>query len=70
LRFARAGLFDIVLVFSQDQDLSEVADEVKSIFIQQKRWLCMACAYPISPVYNNRRGIDKTEWIQISRFYI
>lgn len=65
--FARAGKFDVALVFSQDQDLSEVADEMKSISIQQKLWLKMACAFPISPTYQNSRGINGTEWFKIDR---
>lgn len=41
--------FDVALVFSQDQDLSEVADEIRLIAAQCKRWIRIASAYPVSP---------------------
>lgn len=63
----RKNRCDIALIFSQDQDLSEVADEAREISRQQERWFKMACAFPASPTYNNRRGIDKTDWIRIDR---
>ena len=37
VRMARENTFDVALIFSQDQDLSEVADEVKSILFQPGR---------------------------------
>jgi len=67
VRMARENRYDVVLIFSQDQDLSEVADEVRSISVQQSRWIKVACAFPISPTYANKRGINGTEWITIDR---
>lgn len=67
VRMARQMLYDVALVFSQDQDLSEVADEVRHISEEQERWIKTACAFPSSPTYNNRRGINGTEWIRIDR---
>jgi uncharacterized LabA/DUF88 family protein len=64
---ARDNTCDVALVFSQDQDLSEVSDEVLAISIQQDRWIKLACAFPISPTYNNTRGINKTDWLRIDR---
>ncbi len=64
---ARDNACDVAMIFSQDQDLSEVADEVKAISTQQNRWIKLACAFPISPTYNNTRGINKTEWVHIDR---
>ena len=58
---------DVALVFRQDQDLSEVSDEVRAISIQQDRWIKLACAFPVSPTYNNTRGINKTDWTKIDR---
>jgi hypothetical protein len=58
---------DVALIFSQDQDLSEVADEVRSISIAQDRWIKLACAFPVSPTCVNVRGINKTDWIEIDR---
>jgi uncharacterized LabA/DUF88 family protein len=61
------GDCDVVLLFSQDQDLSEVADEVQLISRQTDRWLKVASAYPASAAAQNRRGINRTDWIQIDR---
>ncbi len=67
VRMARERKYDVGLVFSQDQDLSEVAAEVKSIALEQQRWIKLACAFPASPTYQNTRGINGTEWITIER---
>jgi len=67
VRLARKNQFDVALVFSQDQDLTEVADEIRSISQEQQRWLKIASAYPISPTSENKRGINRTDWIQIAR---
>lgn len=64
---ARDDACDVALIFSQDQDLSEVADEVRAISMQQDRWIKLACAFPTSPTYNNTRGINKAEWLRIDR---
>ena len=67
VRMARENQYEVGLIFSQDQDLSEVADEVRSISMQQNRWIKLACAFPVSPTYINRRGINGTDWIRIDR---
>ena len=67
VRMAHRREYDVALVFCQDQDLSEVAEEVRTIAREQDRWLKIACAYPISPTSRNRRGINKTDWITIDR---
>jgi uncharacterized LabA/DUF88 family protein len=67
VRMARENHYDVGLIFSQDQDLSEVADEVRSISISQDRWIKLACAFPVSPTYTNVRGIHGTEWIKLDR---
>jgi NYN domain len=61
--------YDVAIVFSQDQDLSEVADEIRLIARQQNRWIRMACAYPVSPTAANKRGINGTQWIKIDRAF-
>jgi uncharacterized LabA/DUF88 family protein len=58
---------DVLLVFSQDQDLSEVAVEIRQIARQQNRWIKMASAFPVSAASMNRRGINGTDWITIDR---
>ena len=67
IRMAHRREYDVALVFSQDQDLSEVAGEVRVIATEQARWIKMASAFPVSPTARNRRGIDKTDWIPIER---
>jgi uncharacterized LabA/DUF88 family protein len=64
---ARLQAFDVALLLSQDQDLSEVADEIREIARMQGRWIKIASAYPSSPVRKNRRGINHTDWIPIER---
>jgi hypothetical protein len=67
VRLAINSNLDVALVFSQDQDLSEVADEVRLISVAQQRWIKVASAFPVSPTSPNRRGINGTEWIPIDR---
>jgi hypothetical protein len=59
--------YDVALVFSQDQDLSEVADEIRTIAREQQRWIKIASAFPHRPTSRNPRGINKTDWIKIDR---
>lgn len=67
IRLAHARVYDVAVVFSQDQDLSEVADEVRTVSREQDRWIKMACAFPISPTLHNRRGINRTDWTRFDK---
>lgn len=67
IRMAHWREFDVALVFSQDQDLSEVAAEVRLISREQTRWIKIASAFPLSPTTRNRRGINNTDWVPIDR---
>ena len=67
IRLAHRGAFDVALIFSQDQDLSEVAAEIREIAREQSRWIKVASTFPWSPTSRNVRGIDKTDWIRIDR---
>ena len=67
VRLAREDAYDVALLFSQDQDLSEVADEVRAISIGQRRWIKIACAFPASPTYRNTRGVNNTDWVHFDR---
>lgn len=60
---ASSNDLDVAVIFSQDQDMSEVVDEIKKIARLQKRWIKVACAFPISPTADNRRGINGADWI-------
>ncbi|KPF79507.1 hypothetical protein IP78_08990 [Brevundimonas sp. AAP58] len=59
--------FDVALLFCRDQDLSEVADEIRTIAQEQRRWIKIASAYPYSPAVKSAKGINRTDWIQIDR---
>jgi uncharacterized LabA/DUF88 family protein len=64
---ANRGAYDVAVIFSQDQDLSEVADEIRQISKRESRWIKLACSYPLSPTSQNRRGINNTDWVPIDR---
>jgi hypothetical protein len=67
IRLAHRNRYDVAVVFSQDQDLSEVADEIREIAKEQQRWIKMASAFPFKPFGPNSRGINGTDWIKIDR---
>ena len=67
VRMVHRGEFDVAVIFSQDQDLSEVAAEICAIAQEQVRWIKIASAFPLSPTSRNRRGINRTDWIPIDR---
>jgi hypothetical protein len=58
---------DVAVIFSQDQDMSEVVDEIKKIARLQERWIKAACAFPLSSSASNRRGINGSEWIPFDK---
>lgn len=67
IRMASRNLYDVALIFSQDQDFSEVAKEIRAIASEQNRWIKIASAFPMSPTVTNRKGIEHTDWIPIDR---
>ena len=67
VRFALDAKYDVGLIFSQDQDLTEAVEDVKKIAMIQDRWIRLACAYPVSPTAHNNRGINGTDWIKLDR---
>lgn len=67
IRMAHRGEYDVVVILSQDQDLSEVAKELRVIAREQDRWLKVASAFPASITARNRRGIEATDWIRIDK---
>lgn len=67
IRLAHRKAYDVALVFSQDQDLSEAADDLRLIASEQNRWIKIASAFPDSPTCRNHRGINSTDWIKIDR---
>lgn len=67
IRLAHRAEYDVALLFSQDQDLAEVAEELRVIAREQNRWIRVASAFPVSAVSVNKRGINRTDWIRIDR---
>ncbi len=67
ISLAWQNAYDVALIFSQDQDLSEVAREIRQIARRHDRWIKIASAFPVSPVTPNRKGINWTDWIRIDR---
>ena len=67
ISLAWQNAYDVALVFSQDQDLSEVAREIRQIVRRHDRWIKIASAFPHSLVVRRARGIDWTDWIRIDR---
>ena len=67
VRAVLAGACGVVLLFSQDQDFAELADEVRAIAREQQRWIRIASAYPVGPGTRNARGVERTDWIPIDR---
>jgi len=67
ISLAHQRRFDVALLFCRDQDLSELADEVKVISREQNRWIKTASAYPYSAAVRKYRGIDHTDWIRVER---
>ncbi len=66
-RMTRENDCDVALIFSQDQDLTEVVGEVRRTQRRQNRWIKLACAFPVSPTSRNLRGINGTDWVTIDR---
>ena len=70
VRMARLDQLDVAVIFSQDQDLAEVAEEIREIARSEDRWLKIVSAFPVSPTASAARGINKTDWFRMDReFY-
>jgi hypothetical protein len=59
--------FDVALIFSQDQDLSELASLLRQVATFQNRWIKIASAFPDSSTAANRGGINRTDWCPIDQ---
>ncbi len=73
IRLAHRRQYDVAVVFSQDQDLREVAREIKEIAREQQRRITVASAFPFQPPRPGQkpcRGIDQTQWVRMEQeFY-
>lgn len=64
---ARKRSYHVAVIFSQDQDLQEIVQEVQEISKEQDRWIKVVCAFPFGPNATSKRGIDKTHWVKIDQ---
>ena len=64
---ARKQQYDVAILFSQDQDLVEVVDEVRDISKEQGRLIRLVSVFPTGPNATSRRGIDRTEWVTVDQ---
>ena len=66
IRLVWRGEADIILLFSQDQDMNEVAKEVKEISQLNNTDIQMWSAFPKGPNASFARGVAETKWIKIN----
>ena len=66
---AYRGELDVAVIFSQDQDFVEVAEEIRKIARSEGRWLKIVSAFPSGPQATARRGIDKTDWFRMDQAF-
>lgn len=69
VRLARTRSYDVCVIYSQDQDLQEATEEVKTIGREQGRQIIVACAFPSGQNATSKRGIDKTQWIRMDETF-
>lgn len=67
VRLARAWQYDVAVIYSQDQDINEVDEEVWDIAREQRRKVLLASAFPSGPNATFQRGINNTQWIKIDQ---
>jgi uncharacterized LabA/DUF88 family protein len=67
VRLARTKQYDVAVIYSQDQDINEVVEEVWDIAKEQERRVILASAFPAGPNATFQRGINKTQWIKIDQ---
>lgn len=70
VRLARVDQLDVAVIFSQDQDLAEVAKEVREISRDADRWIRVVSAFPSGARATSARGVHGTEWYPMDQpFY-
>jgi uncharacterized LabA/DUF88 family protein len=67
IRLAHHKEFDVAIIFSQDQDLSEAVSEIKEIAREQGRFVHLYCAFPRSGKTTNAEPIRGTNALEITR---
>jgi uncharacterized LabA/DUF88 family protein len=70
VRLTLNNQLDVAILFSQDQDLAELANEIRHISLATKRWVKVASAFPDSPTASSHRGVNGTDWFKMDKqFY-
>jgi uncharacterized LabA/DUF88 family protein len=69
IRLTLAKQLDVAILFSQDQDLAEVVQDVREIARTQNRWVKVVSAFPDSPTASANRGIANTDWFRMKRAF-
>jgi len=69
IRLTYRNEFDVGILFSQDQDLSEAVSEVRQIAKDQQRQIEMFCAFPRSENTTNPHPIRGTTAFEIDRTF-
>lgn len=67
VRLARSREYDVAVIYSQDQDINEVVEEVWDIAKEQRRKVYLASAFPSGPNATFQRGINNTQWVKIDQ---
>ena len=67
IRLYRENKVDVLIIFSQDQDFTEVVKELNAIAQENNTWIKIVCAFPDDPSVSKCRGINGTDWIRISK---
>ena len=58
---------DVALIFSQDNDFAELADEIRHINKAADHFVRIASAYPSGTGSTNPTGIARTDWVRFDR---
>ena len=69
VKMARRQSYDVAILFSQDQDLAEVVDEITEIATEQDRQIEICCAFPDGGDATSRRGVNRTKWFRMDRAF-
>lgn len=67
LTVTRLNRYDVVLLFSQDQDLQGLGIAIRLLAKEEERWIKIASAFPVSTSSRNRRGINNTDWLPFDK---
>ncbi len=69
VRLARSNQLDVAVIFSQDQDLAEVVEDVIDIARSHPRWIKVASAFPVGVNATSARGINNAYWVEMDQVF-